>query len=181
VPTTTVRTKTTRPLARRAGIVCLIGSLAACSSGTSHTTSTTSSTSRSSTSTPETTTRGTSPLSVREFFAGEGKPLIEFERATKVIATGSPPQKETCLRLTRQVLPKIIASPNSLNPLARRIPDATLNRAVTNDVNLKLIVVLGCSLRTPTTGPGSDPKAWTTVSDFANGVKRLLAPYGIDI
>jgi hypothetical protein len=176
MPITTVRSKPRRPFTRRAGLVCLVGSLAACSSSGTPTASSSSSSTKASTSTSTKTY-----ASVGEFFAHDGKPLLAFERATKVIATGSVPEHDTCQRLTRDVLPKIVPNPNVLSPLARRIPDPTLAAAVDQDVRLKLLVVLGCSSRPITTGPDTDKKAWTSVRDFSNTAKRLLARYGIDV
>jgi hypothetical protein len=176
-PTATVAPKVRRPFARSAGILCLIGAMAGCSSGSSHAGSTTPTT-----STIPATTKLPTAVAVRAFFAHDGKALLEFERATKVIATGSAPQRATCVQLTRQVLPKIVHDPNSLSPLAQRIPDPVLASAVRNDVNLKVLVVLGCSAgSTPSPGSRLDPKAYTTVRDFANGVKVLLAKYGIAV
>ena len=168
---TTFRSKPSRPIARRAGLVCLIGSLAACSSNSTHTASTTKTTTSSATSTTL-----KKYASVSEFFAGDGKPLLAFERATKVIATGSAPQQSTCRHLTGEVLPKIIKDPNLLSPLARRIPDATLAAAVDQDVRLKVLVVLGCSRRQQPEGP-----SWKSVQGFSNDAKRLLAQHGIDV
>ncbi|MDQ1467035.1 MAG: hypothetical protein QOH10_1450, partial [Actinomycetota bacterium] len=168
---TTERWKPRRPIARRAGLVCLIGSLAACSSSSTHPGSTTkTTTSSSSSSTPKTY------KSVGDFFAGDGKPLIAFERETQVIATGTVPQQATCRRLTQDVLPTIVKDPNLLSPLALRIPDAALRAAVDQDVRLKVLVVLGCSLRQQQDGP-----TWKSVQGFSNDAKRLLAQHGIDI
>ena len=126
-----------------------------------------------------TSTATTSP--VNAFFVREGKPLLVFERATKELLTGVAPLQATCVRLTQQVLPKVIHDPNSLVPLTLRIPDAKLASAFRQDVSLRILVLLGCSRTTPVTGAAADPKAYTTVRDFAAGVKRLLAPYHIDI
>jgi hypothetical protein len=165
-------------VARRAGVVCLISSLAACSSGGSKALPT----STSSSSTPSTSaiSAGSVAAAVRAFFASDGKPLLAFERATRELETGSAPQRDTCLRLTRQVLPKIIDDPNLLFPLTQRIPDPELASAFGQDVRLKLLVVLGCSAgSTPPTGNAADPKAYQSVRDFADGVKRLLARFAI--
>src|SRR5205085_5991871 len=127
--------------ARRVGVACLIGTLAACSSGGSSKAPTGSTSTSSSTSTAS-TVKGTG--SVREFFASAGKPLLAFERATRVLETGSAPKRETCLHLTRQVLPKIIVDTNLVFPLTQRIPNAELAGAFGQHVRLKLLVVLGC-------------------------------------
>jgi hypothetical protein len=163
-------------VARRVGVACLISSLAACSSGGSSTAPTGSTSSSSSASSSSTSLK--SAESVREFFASEGKPLLAFERATRVLETGSAPKRETCLRLTRQVLPKIVDDPNLVFPLTQRIPNAELAGAFGQDVRLKLLVVLGCSAGTT---PVTDPKGYENVRDFAAGVRRLLARFGITV
>lgn len=175
-----------RPLLRGTAIACLVGSLAACSSS-SHTASTTSApapTSSTSTSTTSTTAPTAATVAaVRSFFAHDGKTLLAFERATAVVATGAAPRPADCLRLARQVLPKIVPDSNSLFPLAKRIPDPTLADVFGQEVKLRVLVVLGCAQGAaraipPITGPSAE-QGYATIRASAEGLKRLLARYGI--
>ena len=182
---------TTR-LARRAASICLMCSLAACSSGKSHpaassqatrpSTSTSSSTSSTSTTLP-----GPAKIAaVRAFFARDGKTLLAFERASAPLATGSAPTGQQCEQFTSTVFPKIVKDPNTLDPLARRIPDPALASAFSEDVRIKQLVGLGCSENfrrgiQPPSGTAADISTWRPVRDFAALVRRLLARYGIKI
>ena len=120
---------------------------------------------------------------VEGFFAHEGQPLLAFERATTELATGSQPTRDTCLRLTRHVLPKVAPKgPSTLIALAHKIPDPALVNAFGQDVQTKVLLVLGCSAGTQSpAGTTKDPKAYTALRDNADAVKRLLASHHINI
>jgi hypothetical protein len=167
---------------RNTAIACVLGSLAACSGGSSHSKAAITPPKTSTTSPRATTSLPDTPTGVREFFSHDGKPLIAFERATKPLTMGVLPERATCLRLTRDVLPKVIRDPNLLSPLTQRIPNRALAEAFGADVRLKILVVLGCSAGAQPLPPGSaDPRAYTTVRSFADRVQQILAGYGIEI
>jgi hypothetical protein len=173
-------------LARLAGTVCLSCALAGCGSGKSTPSASVKSTTSSSTSTSTSTTapKPVTVAAVRAFFSThDGKTLLAFDRATAVLATGSVPKAAQCLQLTTTTLPKIVHDPNSLNPIASKIPDPALANAFSQDVRIKVLLLLGCSENAkrgiePATDPASKA-SWTTVHDFAAGLQRLLARYGI--
>ena len=127
-----------------------------------------------------TVTQGPSHLSVTAFLEHEGAPLLAFERATQELATGSRPERATCLHLRDEVLPKISKTPNSLILLAQRVPEKSLASAFNTVVSLKLLVVLGCATGAPPTG-AQDPKGYTSIRDFTKGLDTLLARVGIHV
>ena len=106
--------------------------------------------------------------------------MIAFERATNQLATGSRPERSTCIHLREAVLPRISKSPTDLIVLAQRIPDKTLASAFNTVLSLKLLVVLGCATGAPSTG-AQDPKGYTSIRDFDNGLQALLLRHGIKI
>jgi hypothetical protein len=149
-------------VARGAGIAGVIA-VAACSSGGGNSARNTA-----------TSARIADASNVPAFFAHDGRPLLAFERATAPLATGTVVQRQTCVAL-RQALPKIVADPNSLIPLAQRVPNATLASVLAQDVKLRLFVISGCSsLDGPVT-------AYPEIRDSADVLERLFREYGIGV
>lgn len=126
------------------------------------------------------TTRASSQSSVVAFLAHDGAPLLAFERATAPLATGSRPDRATCLHLRDVVLPKISKSPDALVALTRRVPDRILAKDFHTVVSLKIIVVLGCATGASPTG-AEDPKGFTSIRDDARRLDLQLARSGINI
>jgi len=129
---------------------------------------------------PVVTTQVTSQSRVVAFLAHDGAPLVAFERATAPLATGSRPDRATCLHLRDVVLPKISKSPDSLVALAQRVPDRALAKDFHTVVSLKIIVVLGCGTGAAPTG-AQDSKGFTSIRDDARRLDQHLAQSGINI
>ena len=125
-------------------------------------------------------TTAASRPSVVAFFAHDGAPLVAFERATASLATGSRPDRSTCVHLRDVVLPKISKSPDSLVALARRIPDKRLSGQFHTVLSLKIIVVLGCATGAAPTS-ATDPQGFTSIRDDARRLDATLAQFGITI
>jgi len=129
---------------------------------------------------PVVTTRASAQSGVVAFLTRGGAPLLAFERATAPLATGSRPDRATCLHLRDVVLPKIAKSPDSLVALTRRVPDRTLANEFHTVVSLKIIIVLGCATGVAPTG-AQDPKAFTSIRDDARRLNLHLAQSGVNI
>ena len=189
---TTLQATTRKNLALRVATVCVVGVLAACSSGKSNPTSTTkvtepptSSSSTSSSSTTTTLPSAATIASVRAFFAGPGKLLLTFQRATTAVAIGSVPTTATCLRLGDVVLPGLTKSPDAVIKLADRIPEPTLRSAFGQAIKIKIIMIQLCSgnahLHRP---PNTDPSitaGYKTAQQYSALLQQRLVPYGITI
>lgn len=154
--------------------VMTVGLVAAAAFGTACTSSTT--TTRES----SVTTRPSSQARVVAFLEHEGSPLLAFERATAPLATGTRPDRATCVRLRDVVLPKVSKSPDALVSLAQRVPDKSLAAAFHTVVSLKVLVVLGCATGAAPTG-AQDPKGYTSIRDHTRSLDARLARYGIRI
>ena len=152
--------------------VMIVGLVAAAAFGTACTSSTT--------KTRESSVIPSKQARVVAFFEHEGSPLLAFERATAPLATGTRPDRATCVRLRDVVLPKVSKSPDALVSLAQRVPDKPLAAAFHTVVSLKVLVVLGCATGAAPTG-AQDPKGYTSIRDHTRSLDAHLARYGIRI
>jgi hypothetical protein len=175
------------PIARRAGATCLVCLLAACSSGKGPSNKTTSSkaTEPSTSSTSTTLPKAAAVAAVRAYFKGDGKALLQYLRAAPLVITGTVPKNADCLRLTREVLPKIANDSNVLRKLANGIPDKRLAEGFSYNLGLELLVIQGCATNAlrnqpPITGAAAE-KQYAGVRDYYDGLIKLLAVYGVTL
>lgn len=126
-------------------VLCLLSS---CSSGAKPTIS-------SSTTLPPARPSAATIAAVRKYLTGIGAPLIEFEHATSVLATGTPPTKAACIHIATSVLPHITKGPSELLAFAAKIPDPMLQAGFHADITNKNLVLLACEeYKVPPTAAG---------------------------
>lgn len=86
------------------------------------------------------------PRAVRDYLAGEGRPLVQFVEVTGALAarrrSDLPPA--LCARIIDVELPKVTPSPADLLDRASRVPDEDTRSILVNDIVTKGEVLSAC-------------------------------------
>jgi hypothetical protein len=83
--------------------------------------------------------------SIAAFLNTPNNALIEFERITTPLDSGSIPSQATCQSLERQLDPNSVAAPTTVLGVVKRIKDTAIQFAATQDLQDKVTLLSACS------------------------------------
>jgi hypothetical protein len=110
-------------------------------------------------------------------FENDGRALLEFQRATAELSSGTPPSRAACRRLAADTFPQHPPK-DELARLTSLIPDDDLARMFLHDIDGRFRLLYACAQPAPL--PDAARAGVTRLHDGLLAIQERLARHGLD-